>query len=397
MRHDIRVIVLNTDESYGAVMRADLLSIDGVKIVAEIDEPSLLVQAIKRFPAEVVLVHLDPDPETLLQAAGTAANQRPDLPVFALSSTVEGPLVLSAMRAGLREFLTKPTDRKQLSEALAKVVQSRPEQRRRGRVFAVIGTAGGVGATTLTANLGVELADVTARSVVIVDLDVRFGQLATFLDVQPSFTIADLCDSPERPEPQMIEKAVTQHPSGVHVLARPNHVAQADLLTAAQCASVLGALQELYDYVVIDGPSRFDSSARAVLDMADLSFLIVQLTVPSVRNAQRIIEAARANGYNPERFRVICNRVGRDAGLLSTEHVETTLNAKVCLTIPDDWRAVSTAINMGEALAASNPKSRARLAIRELAERISSGDPSGELDNAAKKTGGILSKVFSDS
>lgn len=396
MKHDVRVIVLNTDERYGPTMRADLLSIEGVKIIAELDEPGMLRSAIGQFPAEVVLIHLDPDPEALLQVAGAAIAQRPELPVFALSSTVEGPLVLSAMRAGLREFLTKPTDRELLANALAKVARSGGAGSRQGRLFTVIGSTGGVGATMLATNLAVELADLRAGSVAVVDLDAWFGQVATFLDVQPSFTIADLCATPESLEPQMIRRAVIQHPTGVHVLARPNHVAQADLVTGAQCAAVLGALQELYDYVVIDGPSRFDASARAVLDMADINLLVVQLMVPSVRNALRIMDAAQAGGYNPERFRLICNRVGRESSLLSVEQLETTLNASVYLSIPDEWKLVSTAINMGEALAVSCPKGRARLAVRELAAKLQSGQSPADSKKVGKKTGGILSKVFSD-
>ena len=397
MSRPVRVIVLNTDESFATPVRAHLLSIDSVKIVAEVEEPALLTTALEQFPAEVVFVHLDPDPEGLLQVAGLACRQRPELAVFALASAADGPLVLSAMRAGLREFLTKPIDHEHLAAALRKVADTLPDRIRHGRLFPIIGAAGGVGATTLATNLAVELADLKAGSVALVDLDMRFGQVATFLDIQPSFTISDLCETPGSLDPQMVEKAVNRHSSGVHVLARPNHLTQAETITGAHCATVLGALQELYDYVVVDGPSRFDPAARAVLDMADVSFLVLQLVVPNVRNAVRIREAAQASGYNLERLRLICNRVGKEAGQLSVEHIETTLNSKVYLSIPDDWRAVSTAINLGDPLASSSPKSRVRAAIRELAGRLVVNKPETEPPRKGKKSGRILNKVLSDS
>lgn len=395
LTRNVRVLVLNTDESFGSTLRGQLLAIEGVKIVAEIEEPALLATAVQQFPSDVILVHLDPTPEPILLIAGNVAAKNPAMHVFALSEAVDGQLVLSAMRAGLREFLTKPIDRAQLTEALTKAAANRPPRGKTGKLISVVGSAGGVGATTLATNLAVELQDVSGDKVCVVDLDIRFGQVATFLDVQPSFTIADLCVSTESLDPQVVEKAVNHHASGIYVLARPNHFTQAESITGAHYASVLGTLQELYDYVVVDGPSRFDGSARAVLDMCDVTCLVVQLVVPSVRNAVRIVEAAQTSGYNLERFRVICNRVSRESSQMSVEHVETTLNRTVFMSIPEDWKGVSSAINLGETLAASAPKSRTRLAIRELAEKLVARPVPETAKKSGKKTGGLLS-MFSE-
>lgn len=391
----VRVLVLNTEESFGPTLRKQLLAIDGVRIVAEIEEPALLATAVEQFPADVVLCHLDPTPEPILHIAGDVAAKNPTLHVFALSEEIDGQLVLSAMRAGLREFLTKPIEPEQLFEALAKAAATRPARAKSGKLISVVGSAGGVGATTLATNLAVELHDASSAKVCIVDLDVRFGQVATFLDVQPSFTIADLCVSTESLDPQVVEKAVNHHACGVYVLARPNHFAQAESITGAHYASVLGTLQELYDYVVVDGPSRFDGSARAVLDMCDMTCLVVQLVVPSVRNAVRIVEAAQTSGYNLERFRIVCNRVSRESSQMSIEHVETTLNRPVFMSIPEDWKSVSSAINLGQTLAASAPKSRARLAIREMAEKLVDHAAPANDKKSGKKSGGLLS-MFSE-
>jgi len=389
------VLVLNTDESYGPTLRGNLLAIAGVKIVAEIEEPAMLGTAVEQFPADVVLCHLDPTPESILHIAADVAVRFPALHVFALSEAIDGQLVLSAMRAGLREFLTKPIDPDQLYQALSKAAAARPDRGKSGKLISVVGSAGGVGATTLATNLAVELQDVSRGKVCIVDLDIRFGQVATFLDVQPSFTIADLCVSTESLDPQVVEKAVNHHASGIHVLARPNHFAQAETITGAHYAAVLGTLQEIYDFVVVDGPSRFDGSARAVLDMCDMTCLVVQLVVPSVRNAMRIVEAAQTSGYNLERFRVVCNRVSREYSQMSIDHVETTLNRTVFMSIPEDWKGVSSAINLGETLAASAPKSRARLAIREMAEKLAARPVAENGKKSGKKSGGLLS-MFSE-
>ncbi|GMV98291.1 MAG: AAA family ATPase [Phycisphaerae bacterium] len=394
MRQSARVIVFNADEDYSATIRSDLLSLDGVQIVAELDELGLLDQALGQFPVDLLLVHLDPLPERVLPAVIDIARARPELAILVVSDTTDGQLILRAVRAGIREFISKPIDRAQLSEAVEKIREQNQATVEVGTLVSVLSTAGGTGASTLAVNLAAELNDLPTRKrpVALVDLDFRYGQLATMLDLQADYTITDLCDTPEQLDPAMIDKAMVKHGSGLHLLARPNQFAQADQITAAHYASVLSSLQQVYEYVIVDGPNRYDSGGLAVLDLADVTLLVVQLLVPSVRNAHRMLNELRDNGYNLSRFRLVCNRAGRDSGHLNVEHIEKTLNMKVSHQIPDDWKTVSTAINVGVSLLEHAPKSRVRLAIRELAERIA--HPQEEVPDSPARQG-LLGRIFS--
>jgi len=395
MGHVIRVIVFNADEDYGKTLRGDLLGVDGLKILAEIDEPSLLPQAMGQFNADVVLVNLDPAPEPIMGLVRQITSARAGLPVFVVSSSSDSNLVLAAMRAGVKEFLPKPIDREQLTEALERVAQQQPATEVRGRLISVMGSAGGVGATTVATNLAVELADVGGSDVAVVDLDFRLGQVATFFDVQANFTIAELCETHEQLDQQIISKAMVKHESGVHVLARPHHFAQAEQISAAHAAGVLAALQELHSYVVVDGPHRFDAGAQVVFDMADVNLLVMQLLVTSVRNSDRILAELAQHGYNLDRVQLVCNRSTRESGYLEQEHVEATLNRKIFWSIPSDFRAVCAAINLGEPLALSASKSKVRQSLHELAERICSPEAATEAEGQAKKNGGVLRGLFS--
>jgi pilus assembly protein CpaE len=395
MQQLVRTIVFNTDEECKTPLRQHLLAIEGVKVVAEIDEPGMLPATIDRIPADLLVAHLDPNPKLLLPMAAEVATQHPEVAVFAISAQADGDLILVALRAGLREFLVKPVDPEQLSAAVDKVRTHMPESQRTGQLVCLFGGAGGVGATTLSANLAVELNQLVTGKVAVVDLDFRHGQLATCFDLQPTYTIADLCDTAEQLEPQMIGRAMFEHESGVHVLARPNQMLQAEQITAAHCVSVLSSLQEMYEYVVVDGPSRFDPCAQPVLDLADLSLLVLQLLVTDVRNTHRILEDLSARGYNMDRVKVVCNRDARDTGRLEPEHVSATLNRDFFAVIPNDWAAVSGALNIGVPLITESPRSRARLAIKELAEKIVGGDAVTDGESKSASKGGVLSKLFS--
>lgn len=384
----IRVIVVNADEAATAELRAYLLGIEGVKIAAEIEEPALLPQALAQFPAEVLLIHLDPNPAAMMEAVAPLIEARKEqLAAIAMTEDRDAELVVRAMRAGMREFLWKPFPPEQLSEILLRVAsQAAVAGRRLGRLIPVVGTCGGVGATTLVTNVGVELAQLKDREwaggaggaprVAVVDLDFRFGQVAMFLDAQAKFSVAELCDTPERIEPQMIERVMHRHPTGVHVLAHPNDLERAERISAAQVGGVLSALQEHYDFIIVDGPVRFDPTARTVLDMTDLCLVILQLVVPAVRNADRMLREMARCGYNLDRVRLVCNRFGREAGYLEAADVETTLTRKIDWTIPDDWKTSSTAVNVGTPLLEWAPKSKLRAAYRAIALALASVEDS---------------------
>jgi pilus assembly protein CpaE len=394
MSAGVNVIVYTSNEETAPELRRDLLNIDGVKIVAEIDDTVFLGQAADRFPADIVIVDLDPVPEEVLPIAGALAMERKDIDVFAISESTDGQLILSAMRAGIREFLTKPIDVDLLKIAFEKVAGAKQAHNTAGKLITVIGSAGGVGATTLAANVGVELAQLTGEGrVALVDLDHRFGQVATMLDIQPSFTIADLATNGAEIETSVIKQAMVRHESGVDILARPNTFAQADMITAGHCAGILVALQDMYDYVVVDGPNRFDVGGKAVLDVADYNLLVINLLVTSVRNLSRIVEEMRTAGFNTNRVKILCNRVGH-SDTIGIPDVETMLEQATFHSVPEDWEPVSSSINMGVPLKTEFEKSRARIAIQELAMKVHDPVAFEAIKPKEKGMSGLLSKMF---
>ncbi|MCB9850841.1 MAG: AAA family ATPase [Phycisphaerales bacterium] len=389
----VRIVVFNADEDFAPSLRTSLLSLAGAKIIAEVDEPALLQQALSQFRCDVLVAHLDPAPEAVLPFLADLVASGTGVPIFAVSESSDGQLILSAMRSGIREFLTKPIDVSVLEEAVGKIASTSSTEKH-GSLITVIGGAGGVGATTIAVNLAVELASLAEGRVTVVDLDHRFGQVATALDVEPSYTVADLCESPEQLERQMIERALVRHASGTRVLSRPLHFSQADNITAAHCVGVLSALTAINDYVVVDGPTRFDFGSKSVLDIADYNLLVLQLVVPTVRSVHRMLGGMREVGFNLDRMRLVCNRIGCEGGGITVDDVGATLGSEVFAEIPDDWGTVNGSMNVGEPLATSAPKSKVRQAIRAVAERLHYPDGVPAEEKAGAKKGGILSKIF---
>jgi pilus assembly protein CpaE len=391
---NIKFIVMSALEESALELRAQLLGIEGVKILAEVDDSALLGPAVAQFPVDVLMVHLDPNPDGLLPILADVAKSNPDLTIFACSASTEGPLILKAMRLGVKEFFPVPIEDGQLTEAIAKVEVTKIDSATSGKLVTVMGASGGSGATMIAANLAAELAKLASGGVTLADLDYRFGQVATVLDIAPTYTLADLCGSPEALEPAVIERALTLHETGMHVLARPQSFTEADTITGASCMGVVSSLLQMNEYVVTDGPTRFDIGGTSVLSLSDTNLMVVQLLVPSVRNAMRILETLRSKGHNTENTMLVCNRVGRDAGHLTVQQVSETLGIKVFATLPDDWLTVSSSMNLGEPLAVNAPKSRLYASIVDMARRLHDPAPEDSGDSEQKK--GFIGRIFAN-
>lgn len=396
MASTIRTIVFTSNEKVAPELRRAITSLPQVRIVAELDEPSLLTQAVMQFPCELLIADLDPSAPVVIECIRQLHEARPEIVIFTISKQTDGDLVLKAMKAGVKEFLVKPLNMGELEEAIGKISASSVQVNESGKLISVVGSAGGVGSTVIATNLAVELADIVGeqRRVVVVDLDFRFGHVATLLDVQGQYTVADLCSTQEELDPNIVEKALIKHETGAYVLRRPHSFAQAEMITAAHCANVLTTLQDMCAYVVVDGPTRHDPGGQAVLDAADYNLMILQLLVTSVRNTDRMVQELAVQGFNTERFSFVCNRMGRDSAHLEIEQVEAILNRKMFAAISDDWRSVSASVNIGQPLKMHNERSKVRQEIHELAQRLHNPEAFAA-QNAARN--GLIGRLFGKS
>ncbi|HUU82197.1 MAG TPA: AAA family ATPase [Phycisphaerae bacterium] len=387
----VRVLLFDLDAALAQQMKESIGGRSDVQIVEQVAGPSELAAAVERPPPDVVFANLDAAPGETLNVVAGLAKQHPAMRFFAVSARNDAELIVKAMRSGFSDVIRLPDERDRVGEVIDSVRQRPPEAEGGGKLIAVIGSAGGVGCTTLAVNLAVELARKCGRDVALVDLDFQFGHVATMLDLDIQHSVADLCGESKTLDHRVIQKAVQRHKSGVHVLPRPREFEEAGGLTAEDCGRLLEIMQEMYPYVLVDGPGRFDETGRSILDVADWTLLVVQPLVTSARNARRMLQALQRYDFDPARIEVICNRVGGGLTHLNPEQLEKSLGHKILINIPDDWMSVSSAINLGEPLATSTPKSKVRAAVEELADAIMGGV---EASREAQGSTGLIGRLL---
>ena len=304
-------------------------------------------------------------------ASGMAAIERlrassTGLAIFAIASAAEPDLILQAMRAGANEFFPWTTAEntqaaRSMEESFHGAVRRTAARREAASAgakapcvtHAFLGAKGGAGTTTVAVNCGVELARLTKRSTIILDLKSHLGEVALFLGVRPRFTVLDAIENLHRLDKDFLKELVAKHKSGLDILAGSEQFERPNAQDAPAIEELLRVLSRMYEFIVIDAGNVINACVASALYSADTIFLVTNPDVPSIRNAQRLVERVRQLGAGSERVKVLLNRAS-DQHLIAPKQIETALGYGIHHTFSSDYRTVSTALNSGVPLSASN-------------------------------------------
>jgi pilus assembly protein CpaE len=265
----------------------------------------------------------------------------------------EPDLILQAMRAGANEFFTWPPAEDTFHSAIRRTAARRETTQGAppsATTLVFFGAKGGAGTTTIAVNCGVELARLTKRSTIIIDLKPGLGEVALFLGVRPRYSIIDALDNLHRLDREFLRELVLKHKSGLEILAGSDHFDRPGGPDAGAIEELLRMLGRQYEYILIDAGSQINACSVAALYAADQMFLIANPDVPSVRNAQRLLDRVRQLGACGERVRFVLNRA-QEPYPIPAKQIEGALGHPIHHTFPSDYKTVSTALNSGVPLA----------------------------------------------
>jgi len=216
-----------------------------------------------------------------------------------------------------------------------------------------LGAKGGSGTTTVAVNCAVELARLTKRPTAILDLKACLGEVALFLGVRPRYTVLDAVENLHRLDRDFLRELMSRHKSGLDILAGSEQFDRPNSNDAGAIEELLRVLGKIYDFIVIDAGNMINSCAIAALYAADTVFLVANPDVPSIRNAQRLVDRLRQLGAGSERVKVLLNRTS-DQHLIAPKQIETALGYGIHHSFASDYRTVSTALNSGVPLTLTN-------------------------------------------
>ena len=376
------VALIGPDEQRRRAMAEALSGRPGVSVKEyiafprDLDElPMLLEQNY-----DVVVVDADSDPEFAVRLAESLAAGGKAY-VMAYSADPDLHLAIRFMRAGVREFFTLPLDIGEVAEALIRAssrsVAPREPARAPSKVLTFIGTKGGCGVTTIAANFAISLAQESERSTLLIDLGLPLGDASINLGIVPEFSIANALQDVNRLDSNFLHTLIARHSSGVGVLAAPSDFGS-DQLGRESLDKLLSIARHDYEYIVVDVGSRVDLMDTALFSPEAVVYLITQVGISELRNANRMITR-----YFPNRdwgLQIVLNRYKPATLLFDDKHVEKALTRPTQWKIPDDWNSARRTQMTATPLALD--ESQISTAIRQMA-RLACGLPA---DREEKKS-----------
>ncbi len=235
-------------------------------------------------------------------------------------------------------------------------------------MICVLGPKGGIGKTMVACNLALTLLSRRKR-VVLVDLDLQFGDVALSLGLRPERTIYDLATSGGSLDANKVDAFLISHHSGLRVLAAPIRPDQTGAVSTEFMSDVITVLRSEFEYVVIDTPPSFSPEVIAAVDSSSYVVMVGMLDALSLKNAKLGLETLDLMGYPPERVRVVLNRANTSVGITNRD-VANILERSPEVLIPSS-RDITTSVNEGNPIVLSQKRSDAARSFGTLADLFS--------------------------
>jgi pilus assembly protein CpaE len=354
----------------------------GVTIVTRPDEALGAAAAFS-----VLIVDAVPPPSTLAEVVSRLRGSEPTarLPVLAVAHSGDLDETIALLEAGADEVIAKPYTEPELLgrlEALALRSQTAAAGNGAGRAIgdvsrhrlvSVFSPKGGVGTTTVATNLAVVAAEARPGQVLLIDLDLSFGQVTSHLNLQPKQTLLELTrDEAALRETDLFRTYVIHHSTGLHVLAGPPSPSYSPLISAEHVEAVLARAMEAYDVVVLDAGTALDHRLQSIFSLSETVVVPVLPEIPALNSVHVLLDQlADAGALGGRTVFVLNNAFARD--LLKRGDIETALGHKLSADLPYDPIAYLKAVNEGVPVVRSAPKSPPAERMRALGAIVFGG------------------------
>ena len=392
-----QVMVIDQEPAMRATIEA-MLREASISVVADSGygvEASSLAEETK---PDVILASVEHPTDRALRTLRAVTEIVPDARIVVYSGEQDMDVMRQVMQIGVQDFLPTPLSREDviaaigvadaapvLTPALSGRAPAADPAQAAGIVLTVFGAKGGIGKSTTATNIATAIAQETDLSVLIMDLDTRFGDIAIMMDIEPRFTVSDLAASIDVLDRETFRSALMEHESGVSVLSAPEHPSEWRNITAEQMTELIQFGARLFDYVILDTPSTLNDIVATAIEVAHKVLVISSLDTASIKDTAYMLALLEAEGVPSERLLLTINQVNR-ANTIKTSDVHRVVHHEVYFEIDYDEQ-ILRASQVGQPVVLAKPRSRPSKQFRELAGMITGG-VAGQRSERSKSDGG---------
>jgi len=377
-----RVIIAGSDDPVAADLLRDLTVHPGIAIDAFPTLEACLLPIETEGPT-VVVACPSVDPAEAVALAESLRARDADAAILVVSSDMDTDLLRAALKAGVRDVLSASDGAEAVAAAVLAAdaavtrrraqaapgpVEPAPAPPETGKVITVFSPKGGVGKSVLATNLGAAIAKDLGRSVVLVDLDLQFGDVAVMLQLPPTRTIFDAAQAFDRLDADMLEGFLVPHDCGMRTLLAPVQPEEAESVTTGRITQILTILRTLADFVVIDTPASLSEVVLTALEQSDVILAVATMDVPSVKNTKVSLQKLHQLGFDSGTIRLVLNRADSKVWL-DPHEIERAIADRIVARIPSD-RLVPRSVNKGVPVVLDSPRSNVARSIVTLAREV---------------------------
>lgn len=366
-------LICTTTEQRERVLR-ECTSPTGVEITVHVGGARNVLSVMQKEQPDVLLLDMDQPDESAFELIDAATQRVPGVLVLLVSADASMAALKRAMRAGVRDVLPAPLSIDTLKLAQDYLGEARANTSRfsdsTAEVHAFMSAKGGCGATFLVTNLAYLLAK-SGRRVLLVDLNLYFGDAVTYLsDRKAPASVVDVARQARRLDSALLDASLLKVRENLDLLVAPELPYQLEEVTADNVGAIIGLARAEYDFILVDLGRTMDPATVKALDLAERVVLVVQQTLPALKDARRLVNVFEGLGYGKDKLRLVINCFSK-AALIRADDVEKSVGLKVARQVPASEEAVLNAINRGEPLPRITPRDPVARALQQWAQDLS--------------------------
>lgn len=398
MPDQCKIIIIEADVDAKQQLKREIEKSQSINLVGESDNYTDGYQLIQEHHPEIVFADIGFSVAHALGFAEKISQKNPELSLFITSRQTNPELIRQFMRAGARDFLTKPIKYEDLKNAIGTALRLKRQKMisegRGGKIFTIFGVKGGVGTSTIATNLAISLKTHSNRSVVILDLNLQLGNVPILLNVPLKYSIVDIVNNLNTIEPDTLKDLLPKDSSGINVICGPLRPEESDIITTLHLDQILNLLKLEFDYIIVDTNVVLNDLTLKAFDDSDMIITVLEYDILSVYNARRCLDIFKRMKYGEDKVVLLINRFDAGSGFAFQEFKQS-IKYPIFWKIPNqDYNNVLRSINKGIPISKLLPKSKVSQSFAKLAIKLNGGIFDTNVGMEKSESSSIIGKIF---
>lgn len=387
----IRVLIVNDNLSSVNTIENLLNQFKEIKIIGKALNGKEAVDIAFQVDPDIILMDTNMPVVDGFTAAEKISSALPYMGVILTGPAESSDVMRKAMQSGAADFLDLPLSSEKLYNAILTLYKMKNSQRthfiknslkvptRHPRVISFFSSKGGVGKSTLSVNTAVALRQITKKDILLIDLDLQFGDIADMLNINSKVNIVDMLSAKENLDIDDFERYIITHKSGIKILTAPRHPEQADIVQISDIKDILSLFRKMFEYIIIDLPPLLNEITLGTIEISDHMYLIAAMEIPTLKKIKSGLDILSTIGYSKEKITLVLNKYRKNSEI-QVKDIKKFFQIENIMYVNDNPQIVSSSINMGEAFVTINKNKEITKQIFQLCNHVLDSNDKQEIE-----------------